>query len=115
MRIPPLPKRWLIHEIQYEEYTGESDSYGNLNYADPVVIKHVRFGDETVFSRDMTDTKIVANAVIFVDSTHSTNVAEKFVEESKITFNDKNYTLKKVVEAFHPIKNEVHHYELEVV
>ena len=115
MRIPPLPKRWLIHEIKYEEYTGKRDSYGNYIYADPVVIKHVRFDDETVFSRDMTDTKIIANAVIFVDSTHSTNLPEKFVEQSKITFRDDVFTLKKVIEAYHPTKNKVRHYELEVV
>jgi len=115
MRIPPLPKRWLIHEIQYEEYTGERDSYGNLIYADPVVIKHVRFDDETVFSRNATDTKILANAVIFVDSTHSTNLPEKFVEESKITFNEREYTLKKVVDCYYPHKNEIRHWELEVI
>src|SRR5690625_47716 len=115
MRIPPLPKRWLVHEIKYEEFTGERDSHGNYIYDDPVVIKHVRFDDETVFSRDMTDTKIVANAVVFIDAKHSTNIPEKFVEQSKITFNDKVYTLKKVIEAYHPTKNKIRHYELEVV
>jgi len=115
MRIPPLPKRWLIHEIQYEEYTGERDSYGNYIYNAPVIIKHVRFDDETVFSRDDTDTKIVANAVIFVDSTHSTNLPEKFVEESKITFNGKEYTIKKVIDCYYPYKDEIRHWELEVI
>jgi len=113
--VRPLPKSWLIHEIKYEEYTGNRDSYGNYIYDDPITIKFVRVDNETVFSRDTTDTKIVANAVVFVDSTYSTNLPNKFIEQSKITFNDKNYTLKKVVEAFHPIKNAVHHYELEVV
>ena len=115
MRIRPLPKQWLIHEIKYEKYTGNRDSYGNLIFDDPITIKFVRVDNETVFSRDTTDTKIVANAVVFVDSTHSTNLPEKFVEESKITFNDKVYTLKKVIEAYHPTKNKIRHYELEVV
>jgi len=115
MRVRPLPKRWLIHDIVYEEKLPGKDSYGNDRYATPVIIKYVRFDNETVFSRDTTDTKIVANAVIYVDATHSTNLPEKFVEQSKITFNNKVYTLKKVIEAFHPIKNEIHHYELEVV
>lgn len=115
MRIPPLPKRWLIHEIQYEEYTGKRDSYGNYIYDDPITINFVRVDNETVFSRDTTDTKIVANAVVFVDSTHSTNVPEKFVEQSKITFNDEVYTLKKVVDCYYPNKNKIHHYELEVI
>ena len=115
MRVRPLPKRWLIHDIIYEEKLPGKDSYGNPLYSDPVMIKHVRFDDSTVFSRDTTDTKILANAVIFVDATHSTNIPEKFVEESKITFNNKSYVLKKVIDCYFPMKNKVRHYELEVI
>jgi len=115
MKIRPLPKKWLIHTITYEERLKGKDSYGNPRYSDPVIIKHVRFDDSTVFSRDTTDTKILANAVIFVDATHSTNIPEKFVEESKITFNEKVYVLKKVIDCYYPQKNEVRHYELEVI
>lgn len=115
MRIGPLPKPWLIHDIIYEEKLPGKDSYGNPLYGDPVIINYVRFDNETVFSRDTTDTKIVANAVIFVDSTNSTNLPERFVEESKITFKGRTYTLKKVVDCYHPTKNEIRHYELEVI
>lgn len=115
MRIPPLPKRWLIHDIVYEEKLPGKDSYGNPRFADPVTIKHVRFDNETVFSRDTTETKIVANAVVFVDATHSTNLPKKFEEESKVTFNDKTYVLKKVIDCYHPTRNEIRHYELEVI
>jgi len=115
MRIPPLPKKWLIHTIEYREKLEGKDSYGNPLFAEPITIKHVRFDDSTVFSRDATDTKILANAVIFVDSTHSTNLPERFVEESKITFNGKEYTLKKVVTLYYPNKNKVRHWELEVI
>src|SRR5690625_4911792 len=113
--IRPLPKSWLIHEIQYEKYTGNRDSYGNYIYDDPITIKFVRVDNETVFSRDTTHTKIVANAVIFVDATHSTNLPERFVEESKITFNGKEYIIKKVIDCYYPNKNEIRHYELEVI
>jgi len=115
MRVRPLPKRWLIHDIIYQERIPGKDSYGNPLFAEPTTIKHVRFDDSTVFSRDQTQTKIQAEAVIFVDSTHSTNVPEKFVEQSKITFNDEVYTLKKVVDCYYPNKNKIHHYELEVI
>lgn len=111
----PLPKPWLIHDIIYEEHTGKKDSYGNPLFADPVIIKHVRFDDSTVFSRDTTDTKIVANAVVFIDAKHSTNLPKKFVEESKITFNSKPYVLKKVIDCYFPMKNKIRHYELEVI
>ena len=115
MRIGPLPKRWLIHDIIYEEKLPGKDSYGNPRFAEPIIIKNVRFDDSTIFSRDNTDTKILANAVIFVDSTHSTNLPEKFTEESRITFNGKNYVIKKVVDCYYPNKNAIRHYELEVI
>jgi len=115
MRVMPLPKSWLIHDIIYGERLPGKDSYGNPLYADPVIIKYVRFDDSTVFSRDTTDTKIVANAIVFVDSTNSTNLPKRFVEESKITFNSKEYTVKKVVDCYYPTKNEIRHWELEVI
>lgn len=115
MRVKPLPKNWLIHDVIYEEKLKDKDSYGNPLFAEPIKIEFVRFDDSTVFSRDTTDAKIVANAIVFVDSTNSTNLPESFVEESKITFNSRNYTIKKVVDCYYPTKNEIRHWELEVI
>lgn len=115
MNIPPLPKSWLIHEIMYEEHTGKRDSYGNPIYKEPIVIENVRFDNEAVFSRDATDTKVLANAVVYVDSTNSINAPTKFVEQSKITFKNDAYTLKKIIDCYYPNKDEVHHFELEVI
>ncbi len=115
MRIRPLPKKWLIHTVIYEEKLPGKDSHGNPLFDKPIDIEHVRFDDSTVFSRDNTDTKVLANAIIFVDSTNSINAPKKFVEESKITFNGDDYVLKKIVDCYHPTKNEIRHYELEVI
>lgn len=114
MNIRPLPKRWLIHEIIYEGYTGQKDDWGNDKFEEPITIKHVRFDDSTVFSRDNTQTKVLANAVIFVDAKYSTPIPD-FKEQSKVTFNDKEFVIQKVVPCYYPTKNAVHHYELEVI
>ena len=113
MRIGPLPKRWLIHSIEYEEYLGKDD-WDNDKYAEPITIKHVRFDDTTVFSRDSTQNKILAEAIVFIDARHSKPLPT-FKERSKITFNGRTYTLKKIVDCYYPHKNEVRHYELEVI
>jgi len=115
MRIGPLPKEWLIHTIVYEEKLPGKDSHGNALFDNPIAIEHVRFDDSTVFSRDNTQTKVLANAVIFVDTTNSINAPNKFVEESKITFNGHDYVLKKIVDCYYPNKNEIRHFELEVI
>lgn len=114
MRIPPLPKNWLIHSIQYERITGEKDDWGKDIYDKPVEIKNVRFDDSTVFSRDNTQTKVLANAVVFIDSKYSTPIPD-LKEQSKVTFNGKEFVIQKVVPCYYPDKNAIHHFELEVI
>jgi hypothetical protein len=114
MRVKPLPKSWLIHTIEYKAFTGQKDDWGKPVYAVPVTINFVRVDESRVFSRDTTQTKIVANAVIFVDTVNS-NPIPLFKEESKITFKGKEMTLKKIVPCYHPRKDELRHYELEVI
>lgn len=109
----PLPKRWLIHSIAYEAFKG-IDSWDNPIYDKPITIDNVRFDDSTVFSRDSTQSKIVAEAVVFIDAKHSTPKVD-FKEQSKITFNGKDYILKKVIPCYHPTKNKIRHFELEVI
>lgn len=114
MRIKPLPKSWLIHTITYEGFTGGQDDWGKPVYDAPITIEYVRFDDSSVFSRDNTQTKILANGVIFVDCTHSTPIPT-FKEDSKIMWNGRELVLKKIVPCYYPNKNEIHHFELEVI
>lgn len=114
MNVRPLPKSWLIHQIIYEGYTGEKDDWQNDVYEAPITINYVRFDDSTVFSRDNTQTKVLANAVIFVDAKNSDPVPE-FKEQSRITFNSEKYVINKVVPCYFPNKNKIHHWELEVI
>lgn len=114
MRVRPLPKSWLIHEIVYEGYTGEKDDWGKERFEEPITIKYVRFDDSTVFSRDQMQTKVLANAIIFVDAKNSSPIPE-FKEQSKVRFNNREYVIQKVVPCYYPTTNAVHHYELEVV
>ncbi|KYG28175.1 putative minor capsid protein [Alkalihalobacillus trypoxylicola] len=113
MRVKPLPKSWLIHSMTYEEYV-KRDDWGNEGYGPLVIINHVRFDNKTVFSRDNTQNRIVAEGVIYVDARHSTPLQE-FKERSRINVNGKRYVLQKVIPCYHPEKNEIRHYELEVI
>jgi hypothetical protein len=114
MYVRPLPKAWLIHEIEYEGFTGEKDDWGNEQFEEPITIKHVRFDDSTVFSRDNLQTKVLADAIIFVDAMNSTPILD-FKEQSKVKFGQKDYVIQKVVPCYYPHKNEIHHWELEVI
>ncbi len=114
MRVRPLPKSWLIHQIIYEGYTGKKDALQKPIYDTPIIINHVRYDQSTVFSRDGSQTKIVAEGVIFVDAVNSSPVPN-FIEESKITFDGRQLMIKKVIPLYYPTSEKVHHYELEVI
>ena len=114
MKAPPLPKRWLVHSIQYERLKDKDGDWGKPSYDPPVTVRYVRYDPQTVMSRDGSQTKIQADAVIFVDAVHSTPIPE-WVEESRITLNGRQWTLKKVVPCYQPESDEIHHWELEVI
>lgn len=109
-----LPKSWLIHTIQYEQFLKGKDDYGNSRYDTPITINNVRFDNSTVFSRDGTEAKILANGVIFVDVINSYPVPT-FTEQSKVIFNNTDMIIKKVVPCYYPEANAVRHYELEMI
>jgi len=114
MRIKPLPKSWLIHTIIYEGFTGGKDDWGKPAFEAPITIEFVRHDPTTVFSRDSSQTKIIANGIIFVDAVNSNPIPD-FKEESKIDFNGRNLTLKKIIPCYYPQRNEIRHWELEVI
>lgn len=114
MYIKPLPKSWLIHTITYKEILDEKDDYGNPAYVKPIDIEFVRYDPTTVFSRDNTQSKIVAEGVIFVDAVNSSSIPD-FKEESIIIFEGRELVLKKIIPCYHPNENKIHHYELEVI
>lgn len=113
MRIRPLPKRWLIHDMIYIE-KAEDDGWGNPIEPDPINIKHVRYDETTVFSRDTTQTKVLADGIVFVDAVNSKPIVD-FKEESTVKINDKELTIKKVIPCYYPTRKAIHHYELEVI
>lgn len=115
MLVRALPRSWLIHDIIYKQKLDGKDDYGNPLHAEPIIIKHVRFDQSTVFSRDNTQSKIVADAVIFVDARNSEPIPDEFVEESIIIFDGKEHVLKKIVPCYHPKGDIVRHWELEVI
>lgn len=119
MNVRPLPKKWLIHDMVYIAKDGK-DGWGNPIEHDPIVIKHVRYDDSTVFSRDSTQTKVLADGIIFVDAVNSKPIVE-FKEESAVSIlmNDsvisKELTIKKIIPCYYPTRKAIRHYELEVI
>lgn len=107
-----VDERLLVDSVEYAEYDGD-DRYGP-KYKASETIEKVRIDRNSVFSRDTNDTKILASAVIFVYASASIPF-KAFKEQSKITFDGKDYTLKKVVYVTEPYDSTPFAYELEVI
>ncbi|MES5415657.1 putative minor capsid protein [Enterococcus mundtii] len=111
MRMPP--KRSFPHTIGYQGVEGMGDRGGVIRQ-EKVNIKYVRFDDTVKFSpKDVNGEEQTPNALISILVRYSKPVPI-FETGSKITFQDKEYTLVKII----PLLSESEipfGYELEVV
>ena len=106
----PIPKRMLVNSATYEEYlvdTGEGSSYSST----VVTLNNVKIDEQMQFSYNSNGKEIVGNAIMFYDLTNSSGLTDSPVNESKITFNGKNYTIKNV-DVLRANNNLPHHYEI---
>lgn len=115
MRIPQLPKNWLVHTVIYYPPTGQKDDFGKDIEGDPIEMKYARVDVSTVFSRDTRQNQITANAVIFLDAVHTNPLPLHFKEGARISFKGKDFTIKKPIPYYHPHEDRLHHWEIEVV
>ena len=107
--IKPIPKRMLPNSATYEEYvadTGEGSSYKT-----PITLDHIKVDEQTQFSYSSNGKEIVGNGMIFYDLTNSSGLTAKPVNESKITFNGKTYTVKDT-DILRANDKTPHHYEV---
>lgn len=108
-----IDSKMLVDSFTYEEFVGDG-GWGDTEYAKLIEVEHVRIDRNAVFSRDKTQTQIVADSIIFCYASSTTPFIE-FKEQSRVTFDNKHYIIKKVVTVKEPYRDKVWAYELEVI
>ncbi|HEM5582653.1 minor capsid protein [Streptococcus suis] len=106
-----VPKRMLVHEFEYHEYLQEDRNH-KPKYADPVTVKDCRIDFATIYSRDSSEKKIVADCLIFCYNAQ-TSPFLAFKEMSKIVVSNREMIIKKVVPIYEPYTKKLFSYELE--
>ena len=99
----------LVNSATYEEYvanTGEGSSY-----ATAVILNNVKIDEQLQFSYSSNGKEVIGNAMLFYDLTNSSGLTNSPVNESKITFNGKTYTVKDT-DILRANDNTPHHYEV---
>jgi hypothetical protein len=107
--IKPIPKRMLVNSATYEEYiadTGEGSSYKTA-----VTLDKIKIDEQLQFSYSSNGKEIVGNAMLFYDLTNSSGFINEPVNESRITFNEKTYTIKDT-DILRANDSTPHHYEI---
>lgn len=93
-----IPKRLLIHTVQYAEYVGTSGGWGGTggSYKPAVPYKHVRVEPSTQMLTDSTGNSMTARAIMFIDMVNSDYNNNLPKEKSKVTFEGVDYIVKQV-------------------
>lgn len=108
--VKPIPKSFLIHEVQYEEYAGNS-GWGE-SYKPSVTLKNVRIESISSITRSNTTELKNFKALLYYDTVNSSATGDfQFNEKSKVTFNGETMYVNKV----NPVYGfSLHHYEVEL-
>lgn len=107
--IKPIPKRFLPHNAIYKPYlgnTGEGDSWG-----EDALINFIKMEEKMQLKVTSNGREVIGNAKMFYDLVNSSGLIETPVENSIITYNNKNY---KIVNVDVLCADSVipHHYEV---
>lgn len=108
----PIPKSMLIHSGTIAGVT-ETDRWGNETTSTPVDLKYIRIEPTKAIVRDKQNNEVQLSNLMFYDCKNSLPKGATFAENTVITINSKEHTIK-TVEALYDGK-KLHHYEIGLV
>ena len=103
----------LVHSFIYEEYLGKGKK-GESLFAEPIVIEKCRIDGNIKTYVGTNNNQITYDSILFCYSDFTTPFVV-FKERSKVTYNNKEKVIQKVVEVAFPYRDEIFAYELEVL
>lgn len=111
VRIKPIPKRVLIHTIEYEEFLKDG-SFGE-EFAPRESISGVLVQPKTEIRRDEIQEEIQIDAVIFLDAVNTPGF-KPLKEKSKVHFGGREWRVVSCAALYTFNPDQPHHYEVKV-
>ena len=111
MSIRPIPKRLLIHSVEYREFI-EDQRWGS-SFADPIPVTFVRVEPATSMSRDTSKEEVVARSVLYIDRVNTKPFLQP-KEKDRIIFGGEEYEVHKI-DVHYAFGPRIHHLEVELV
>ncbi|MBU9711065.1 putative minor capsid protein [Evansella tamaricis] len=112
--IRPIPRKLLIHEVEYREYLGSGRNGETwAEDKDMISLKHVRIEPSSEVKRTAYGDERQLHGILFIDHRNSNpNIKPK--EKSKVYFNGQEHFVNKV-DVIYGLGNTPHHYEVELI
>lgn len=116
MRLPRIDPRLCNQSVHIDLATGETDNW-DKPITEPYDVEKCVVQPQTIYSGDNNNRAIVANAVVFLYAGITTPIPKLDRDKvgSVLIFEDKRYTITKIVDNRNPYSNELWSYELEVL
>lgn len=112
MKIPQLPKDWLVHSVDYV-FLGEKNRWGERD-EETITVNRVRVEPTVQYAINTQQEHDGADFVLYADGKH-TNPLPDFEAGNQIIWQGKTYTIEKVLPFNLPDSPDLHHYELELI
>lgn len=111
MRIKPIPRKLLIHTIEYEEFVKDG-SFGE-EFAPVETLTRVLVQPKTEIMRDSYQEEIQIDAIVFLDSVNTPNF-KRLKEKSKVHFGEREWRVV-ACDALYTFDPAIpHHYEVKL-
>ncbi|WP_281659124.1 putative minor capsid protein [Halobacillus sp. Cin3] len=122
MRIRPIPRKLLIHTVEYHQYKPADSSNSGTNWGsgsegsfeEPVTIKLVRIEPSSKVIIGASSQQLQEKAILYYDTTHSAPKHVNFVRKSKVIFQGQTHFIEQV-DPLYALGDEPHHYELRLI
>ncbi|MEK4825128.1 putative minor capsid protein [Niallia sp. FSL W8-0951] len=112
MNIPPIPKKLLIHTIEYEEFVKDG-SFGE-EFAPTETISYVLVQPSSKLRRDGNGEEVQTLGVVFLDAVNTPNF-KRLKEKSKVRFKKKDYRVIECESLYALDPDTPHHYEVSLI
>ena len=109
--IKPIPKRLLPHEVNYQEYNGDSGE--GETFKTVITLKNVKIEDNKQFTYTSNGRELTSNATLIYDCINSSGLTNKPINNSIIEFKSTKYRIINV-EVLCADSDIPHHYEVSL-
>ncbi len=109
-----IDKRMLVDTVTIQKPT-DTDKWGKVTYSDPIILKNVRFDRSVSHTGSGADRNENNFSVLMVYPKYTPIELDDSWLNGRISDENRNYIIRKIIPQYHPFNNKILCYEVEVI